>query len=236
MKLSDIFTQLAHGELIQLPLIDSGTGLIAASKHASVVSHVNMGLTALYTRFNLKENRLSFALRPPQVNYPLTSIEDIRSLGEDEFNDDILKVERVYTAGGVELSLNDASDLYGCSTPSAAVLRVPLAIVTKAPGLPDDLLTDTLEVAYRANHPIIVYAANGFNPGRIEMELPHTHLAALLLYVASRVHNPIGMSNEFHAGNSYYAKYEAACTRLENDGLDVDQGSQNTRAQRNGWV
>jgi len=50
------------------------------------------------------------------------------------------------------------------------------------------------------------------------------------------VHNPIGMTNEFHAGNTYYSKYLAACQELENQNLQTDRTGGNTRAQRNGWV
>lgn len=237
MKLSEVFDQLAYGELSQVSLVDSGTGLIKTTKYPALVGHANLGLTALYTRFNLKENRMLLPLRAGQISYPLRSDEDIRvEYGAEDFDNDILKVEKVMTDAGIELGLNDGSDPYGCMTPSALVLRVPLVVVNKGPDLPEDLMTDSLEVVYRANHPKLVYSATGFNPANIELELPPSHLDPLLLYIASRVHNPIGMSNEFHAGNSYYAKYEAACARLENSGLEVDQGSQNTRAGRNGWV
>ena len=80
MKLSDIFSQLAYGELSQVSLVDQGTGLISTTKYAPVVAHVNMGLTALYTRFHLKESRLILPLRAGQVSYPLHSDEDIETL------------------------------------------------------------------------------------------------------------------------------------------------------------
>lgn len=239
MKLSDIFSQLSYGELSQLALVDATTGLIDPAKYAPLVAHVNLGLTALYKRFPLKENRLSFALQASRVSYPLSTQGDVNFLdngsGED-FNDDILKIEQVLTSNGVVLSLNDASDPYSCFTPSSTTLRVPLAMVTTAGALPPRMMTNALQVVYRANHPIIVYSGANFAPSRIEVELPYSHLEPLLLFVASRVNNPIGMSNEFHAGNSYAAKYEAACARLENDGLEVDQGSQGNRLQQSGWV
>ena len=236
MKLSDIFAQLAYGELSQVSLVDEATGLISVAKYPALVSHVNLGLTALHTRFNLRQGTLSFKLRPTQVLYSLTSDEDLRVEGGEDFNDNLLKVEQVSTDAGFALGLNDSADVYGCSTPSAAVLRVPLAVVTQGYDLPDALKTVNLQVVYRANHGRIVVPLTGLVPAKVEVALPSTHLEALLLYVASRVHNPVGMSNEFHAGNSYYAKYEAACARLENEGMEIDQGSQNTRARRNGWV
>lgn len=238
MKLSDVFNQLAYGELSQLGIIDQETGLIALAKYPMLVAHVNLGLSALYKRFPLKEGRLTFELQPGKITYVLNTSEDVlfvESNGADEFADDILKVERVYTDKGVELGLNNLSDEYGCTTPSSTVLRVPLAISNQAVGLPSDLVTQNLEVVYRANHPTIVYSAP-FNPSRVNVELPITHLEPLLLFVASRVNNPIGMTNEFHAGNSYAAKYEKACVELEIKNLNVDQGSNSSKLVANGWV
>ncbi len=66
--------------------------------------------------------------------------------------------------------------------------------------------------------------------------MPYSHLEPLLYYVASRINNPIGMANEFHAGNSYAAKYEKSCQELEMVNLRVDQGSQNTKLRQKGFV
>ena len=237
MKLSEVFNQLAYGELSQLALVDQATGLIATSKYPVLTAHTNMGLTALYKRFALKEGRLLLPLRAKQTSYLLRSDENVRvEYGAEDFEDDILKVEKVMTHTGVELGLNDGSDPYGCTTPSATVLRVPLVVVNQGPDLPQHLITSRLEVLYRANHLKITIPATGLVPAVVSLELPDSHLEPLLLFIASRIHNPIGMTNEFHAGNSYFAKYEAACARLENDGLEIDQGSQNTRARKGGWV
>lgn len=238
MKLSEIFNQLAYGELSNLGMVDQETGLIAFTKYPMLVANINLGLTALYKRFPLKEGRLTFQLQAGKIAYPLSTSEDVTFLdsnGADEFTDDILKVERVYTSNGFELSLNNIEDEYSCTTPSSAVLRVPLAISNKSVDLPSQLVTDTLEVVYRATHPTIVYSVP-FNPARITVELPVSHLEPLLLFVASRLNNPVGMTNEFHAGNSYAAKYEKACHELELLNLKTDQGSNGGRFHINGWV
>jgi len=238
MKLSEVFSQLAYGELSQLNLVDQTTGEIATGKYTQLVSHINMGLTALYKRFPLKESRLVVTLQSGRISYPLSTEEDVRlgvEAGAEDFEDDILKVERVYVSGGKELGLNDASDRYSCFTSSATTLRVPIEIVDKTPGIPAELVTDTLLVVYRAKHPILVNKTS-FNPANIQIELPYSHLEPLLYYVASRVNNPIGMTNEFHAGNSYAAKYEKSCQELEMVNLRVDQGSQNTKLRQKGFV
>lgn len=239
MKLSEVFSQLAYGELSQLGVVnDDGDG-IAPGKYGQMVSHVNLGLSALYKRFPLKEGRVAITLVNGIASYPLFTDSDtlfIESLDSPEFLNDVLKIEKVYTAGGVELGLNDESDKYACFTPSLTVLKVPYAVVNQESGLPQDLITPTLEIVYRANHPKIVYSGASFNPARVEVELPSSHLEPLLLFVASRVNNPVGMTNEFHAGNSYYAKYEKACQDLELRNITVDQGKQNERLYANGWV
>jgi hypothetical protein len=237
MKLSEVFSQLSYGELSQLSLGSSGAGVIDASNHAQMVAHVNLGLMALYKRFPLKESRLTFALQAGRTTYPMTTVEDVVFMeGDSEFTDDILKIERVYTSRGYELGLNDLEDVYSCHTPSATILRVPAEIAAQSLSLVDHLKTDSLVVVYRAMHPIIEVKGSSFSPARVELELPYSHLEPLLLFVASRVNNPIGMTNEFHAGNSYAAKYEQACQQLEIQNLRVDQGSQGNRLQIKGWV
>lgn len=239
MKLSDVFSQLTYGELSQLNLGGAEATGISAANYLVVVSHINLGLSALYTRFILKEGRLTFKLQPGRVAYPLSSTEDVvfvDELGTEEFSDDILKIEGVFTDLGQELGLNDKSDMYSCFTSSPTLLRVAKDIVNKAQSLPEELLTDNLLVTYRANHPMIVYTGVNFVPSKVMLELPYSHLEALLYFVASRVHNPIGMTNEFHAGNSYAAKYEKACQLLELKDMQIDQGSQSSRLSANGWA
>jgi len=236
MKLSEVFSSLAFGELSQLGLASENLGSINVANHAQVVSHTNLGLGALYKRFSLKKGRVGVALQTGRTLYPLTTDEDVQFIELDgEFTDDILKIESVHTSDDVEVLLNDSSNVYSCSTPSAAVLRVPLMIANQDMSLPSDLLTESLTVGYRASHPLIVYSSS-FNPARVELELPYTHLEALLFFIASRVHNPVGMVNEFNAGNNYAAKYEMACKQLEISNLQIDEGAGNTRLARGGWV
>lgn len=248
MKLSEIFTQLAYGELSQLALGKNSDGELSEANFPALVSHVNLGLTALYKRFTLKEGRLTLALQSGMMTYPLAPAYAVNAVGstqpvrfiedtvEAPFLGDIHKVERIYTEAGWEMGLNDVDDEYACTTPSMLVLRVPAAVVAQEAALPSELKTSKLDVVYRANHPAIELRGGYIDPTKAEIELPISHLEALLYFVASRVNNPIGMSNEFHAGNSWAAKYEMECAKLETFDLRIDQGSRNTRLERNGWV
>ena len=238
MKLSEIFSQLTYGELSQLSIGGGALGHIDPANYDNVIAHVNLGLIALYKRFPLKEGQASFLLEAGRITYPMDSMGDVTFIeGETgDFADDIIKIEGVQTLAGAVLGLNDASDPYSCYTPTMTTLRVPGTIASQDASLPSHLKTPSLTVAYRAKHPLIAKSGSSFNPSRVEVELPWSHLEALLLFVASRLHNPVGMTNEFHAGNSYYAKYEKACADLEHKNVMIDQGSQNTQLERNGWV
>lgn len=240
MKLQEIFKQLTYGELAQISIGGVENGQIDERNYDQILAHINLGLTALYKRFPLKENSFKLNLEEGRSTYPLHSKYSVSNVDSTEptkfiedtgnpFLDDILKIERVYTAYGYELGLNDLGDPDAVRTPSNNVLFVP-------PTLTASLQDKTLEVVYRANHPIIKQGLDTFNPDNFEIELPYTHLEPLLLFVASRINNPIGMTNEFNAGNNYAAKYEMACQQLEQVNLRVDQGSQVSRLKQNGWV
>lgn len=246
MTLQEVFDQLGYGELSQLSIGGNDPGIIDDNNYERVVSHINLGLTSLFKRFNLKQG--SVIVRPfvGKTSYTLhskystngTAVPEAERYIEDSvtdpFTDDILKVERVLTDLGVEFPLNDRGNLYSIVTPSSLVLRLPEGFPDT---MPDDLKTETLEVHYRASHPkLSTEPSLQVRPWDIELELPNAYLEPLLYFVASRVHNPIGMSEEFHAGNSYAAKYEQACQWLETQNLEIDRGASNTRLRDNGWA
>jgi hypothetical protein len=248
MKLQEVFDQLTHGELSQLSIGGSEAGVITPANYPRIVPHVNLGLTALYKRFPLKEGRLKLELQINRTVYPITSKYAVSSRSSREviryikdsfavpFLEDIHKIEKVVASTGYEFSLNDESDEYSMFTPSATVLRVPLDVADQVMDLPDELKTRMVEVVYRANHPLIIVDDGDLEPDLVDLELPYSHLEPLLLFIASRVHTPTGMTNEANLGNTYFAKYEASCQQLETVNLRVDQGSQNSRLYRNGWV
>lgn len=222
MKLSEIFEQLTYGELSQISLGGGEVGELSENNYARLIPHINLGLLALYKRFPIKEARVNIPLQPGISSYLVTP-------------PDLLKIERVYTDAEYELPLNDEGSSWSCFTPSATVLRIPSLITAQGADLPDAYRTSSFTVVYRANHGLLT-VDTVVDPTTTEIELPYSHLEPLLYFVASRINNPIGMTNEFHAGNSYAAKYEQACQQLEQFNLRVDQGSQNSRLQRNGWV
>lgn len=250
MKLEEVFTQLSFGELSQISLGGKEPGVIDESNYGQIITHVNLGLLALYKRFPLKEGTVTVKLQAGKITYPLTmayAASNVRSkeffkyildTPANPFKEDIFKIEAVYTESGYELGLNDPGDDFSIRTPSANLLQVPWDIAAMAKELGSDLNTETLQVKYRAMHHVIPTNLGAAAP-RHELELPYSHLEPLLLFIASRVNNPIGSinaANGFNMGNNYAAKYEQSCMALEVLNLKVDQSGTNTRIERNGWV
>ena len=248
MKLIDVFNQLTTSELSQNFIGGSEEGQITEANYPKVVNHINLGLTALYKRFYLKEGRVPLTMVAGRSIYPIhskyavsntKSREPVRYLQDtvtDKFTDNIFKIEAVLTDAEKELALNDVLDPLSITTTSPTTLRIPTALVAQGPDLPDHYKTSQLTIVYRANHPLIDATAPVFFPEQIELELPESHLEALLLFVASRANTPGGLVNEFNAGNNYASKYEMECLRLEQFNLQIDHNTSNHRLIRNGWV
>ena len=248
MKLTDVFEQLTTSELSKVFIGGSEAGAIEEANYPKVVNHINLALTAIYKRFFLKEGRITLTPIPGRLVYPIHSkyavsntksrepVKYLQDTATERFIDDILKVESVQTDAGFEIPLNDALEPLSIATTSPTILRIPTALVMQSADLPDEFKTTNLTVVYRAKHPLIDAKAPVFFPDQIELELPESHLEALLLYVASRATTPGGLVNEFNAGNNYAAKYEMACQQLENGSFQINRNTSNNRLLRNGWV
>lgn len=256
MTLQDIFDDLAFGELSQLAIggADSGTPTdieqICEKDRPALIKHINLGLNALYRRFRLaeksvviilQENKSSyvldsrFAITNTQSNEPVKYLLDVN----DEFDDTLLKVEEVQgfvspvgavdRSGWIPLKLNATNNPHSLRTPSMKTLIVPDDFGMQTP--PEKIL-----VKYRASHPKIDVNLGTYAAMEQIIELPSTHLAALLYFVASRVMNPVGMVEEFHSGNSYYAKYDAECRQLEGENFQIDDMEENSNFHRQGFI
>lgn len=249
MKLNEIFNQLTVGEFSKLTMHeDAEEGEINEDVYPFIVPHVNLALTDLHRRFFLREGSVKVKLFPNRKLYPLvyahavsnTRINNddrfILDSSDDKFREDVMKIEKIIVDSGYEMVLNDTSKKYNFTTPSLTSIRVPPEILIGGFSLDEKLRTKNLEVIYRANHPEIKISLGYFDPNRVEVDLPDTHLMALCFFVASRVFNPVGMQQDFHAGNSYYAKYENECRRLEDSGMAVDRDNDDSRFKRMGWV
>lgn len=204
MNLEYVFKQLSAGEFSQLKIGESRG--ICEENRADVIDHIQLGLTSIYKRFNLLTKMVDIALVDGTRNYLL---KDPR----------LFKITDVKDNYGAPVRLNVISDPCSVYTRSFKDLFVPELLTTT--DYKDPVVT-SLSISYMSDHDLIDEDSGVFVPDTVNLHLPDSHLFALLLFVASRVHNPIGMTNEFHAGNSYAAKYEQECARLEGQNLEVD--------------
>lgn len=119
-------------------------------------------------------------------------------------------------------------------------MRLPVTLVNQGADLFEPFKTEDILVSYRTKALDIIKPGCGmdefFEPSEVDVELPDMYLEALIYFVASRVMNPIGMNEEFHAGNNYAAKYEEECQRLEVKDLNLTDGATNWGVQRKGFV
>lgn len=250
MVLQEIFDALSSGEISQVSIGGQEQGEINEGNFPKVIGHINLALTALYRRFDLKRGSATIAMQAGMEVYPLDSKFAVSSrtsrvpaadryildTAARPFKDDVLKVEAVRVVGGQELPLNDLSSPLSVMTPSTTELCVPLDIVDRAGYLPDQFKGEKLQVTYRAKHPQIVIPMGYFDPARVTLELPPAYLQALLYFVAARVHTPIGVQLEGQAGMNWFKFYEAECARLEQENLQIDAMGTNLRMVEKGWV
>lgn len=244
MKLRELFDHLAFSELSQLNLVDANTGLVKPEHYDKVLFAIKLGLTALHTRFPLKEEIMQLLLVNGTYSYNLHNSQALSKKVDGYILDStnspylntLIKVERVLSDSLYEYPLNDETETYSVFTPNSTTLIVNSEIVDKSSEVPEAIKTDKLSIYYRANHRDLPIGFNGYDADIVEIELPYTHVEALLYFVGSRLHNPMGLVNEFNGGNNYAMKYERACLELEKYNVNVDQLNGNARLVRNGWV
>ena len=251
MKLKDIYTQIAYGELRNVVL---GTGApkvtlgeeVPSENYNNLLPLVILGLTELHKRFPLRERTLTVELQTDQVSYALSydfaesnnrSKEAVKYIKDasDNFQDDLMQVERIYGTyleEEYEIPLNEIDNDHSIRTSSFNILQVP-DDKEKAPWLKE---TSSLKVVYRADHPVFKdYVANS-NPGNTTIYLPSTYMEALVWYIASKATNPTGANGEFHEGNNYYGKFEAACALLTRQNFNVQSFNENTKLHDRGFI
>ena len=235
MTLQDIYDQLAFGELRDLKIGGSGINSpgegITKENFIRLLPSIQRGLGVIHTRCPLKEGTVALTLVPGKVSYTIALKQDAPAT----FQEDLLKIERIYGTLNeckYEIPLDDLDDLNAIRCTSLNSLVVPDDTET-APWL---LETTVLDVKYRANHPSISVPIANASPLTTQIYLPVSHLNALLLFVASQMMNPVGMTpGAMHEGNNYAMKFEREMVVLQDLGMRLDADSRNTRLSDNGW-
>lgn len=236
MLLSEIFDSLRHGELGHMYMGGKEIDGIAAEDWPAIVSHINLGLSALHKRFPLKYDEViiqqfeeiqTYYLRKQYALTNSNSNELIKYIMDSEyqpFKENVIKIETVYSEFGEERPINDNNDNRSVFTPQFDAIIKPYNCKENA-----------MSVVYRANHDKII-VTDDFNPDAIEVHLPITLIEPLLFFVANRVLNGMGAGNNIQEANHYLSKYELACAQIETYGLMNKEAASNIRLEKSGWV
>lgn len=249
MTLQDIYDQLSYGELRDLFLAVAGPDALEdmpLESYAKVLPSVQLGLTELHKRFFIREGQFYVELQTDQSHYKLTpkyaqsntkSSEPVKYIIDtiEPFTDNLFKVERVlatYLETPTELDLNERGNAAAVHTNYFDNLVVPTDS-EKAPWLKE---TTQIDVRFRANHPKLDANIANVAPTAVQIDLPPMYLEALCLFVASRLHNPIGMTPEgAQQGSTYFQKFLASCDTLKRHNFEIDDFDENTKLYERGF-
>lgn len=224
MLLQEVFDQLCVAELNNISVVDQVTKQINPEDYRKVATAINAGLTQLHTRFLLRKGELFVDLHPGVTTYQLAGRFMIDSNGlasqtkyihpAPDFRDNLLKIQQVFDDEGRELGLNNHSNYFSVSESALDTLQVPA-------NLYDDHKVRRLRVVYRQNHKMIPACCEDLEPDCYGLTLPRSHLWALCLFVAARMHIPIGLQDATYSGNSFMSLFGAECDRLDITGIQV---------------
>jgi hypothetical protein len=139
---------------------------------------------------------------------------------DDPFQDDVLKIEEIYDEEGTKLALNDISDEDSVYTPAYNLIQIPY---------PND--DNSFSVQYRASHPKIPVTL-ATDPATVEVELPNSLHAALLMFVGYRAN----LRTNPERSADYWQQFEKSCLHVERLGLEVQGEPGDWRFDQHGWV
>lgn len=236
MLLSDFFTALQSSELGSLVVGNRNGGGIEVQDYPALVSHINLGLTALHTRLLLREEEVfiqqydHIQLYHLQTKYAVSntaSTEPTKYIIDSvfqPFSGNVLKIEQVFSEIGVEYPLNDQNNRLSVHTPLYNAVQIPFAAAPNA-----------VSVIFRAGHPKITVGV-GFDPTQVLLDIPDPVVEALLLYVGARAFTANGSENSKNDINLLLSRYEVACQRLEMFDFLNSTSNTNLRMRYKGWV
>ena len=261
MQLSELFQQLSEGELSQLHMGGRDEVGIRACDYDKIIPHINLGLTELYKRFNLKTSEVvvqqydhiqlyQLSTKFAQTNKPADHYdgEHEPDKGKDVLNplvvDEYYIMDSIYQpfTGNVlriEKVHNELGEelymnqdrAYFYGSDKYWAINTPSFDTIQVP-YPEK--ENQMIITYRADHdPIVITETSNLND--IYVPISPSYLEPLLLYIAARVYTNM-TTNEGNEGNNYTAKFEASIKQIEQLNLKTNVDTQNIKLDENGWV
>mgnify|MGYP000368513602 CR=1 FL=1 len=237
MKLREVFEMLQYGELANVSIsgnIDEEVG-IRTEDYPLLISHINLALTDLHTKFNLKEKEVIIQQYEDLPYYELDSkyavsntesMEEIKYIVDSTYSpfiDDVLRINAAFDECGHELPINDENQCNSIFLNSYKRIQVPYPN-------PDNALW----ITYRANHEKLSMSNPDLNA---DVNVPAYCVEALLSYVASRVHSQRTAQDAQGLSVNLMAKYQMICEQIEEKNvLHNSPSNTNFKLGERGWV
>lgn len=232
MIVDELLTKLAYGELSNLAM--SKGGFIIEEKHPVIINHANEGLLRLYSQFILKESELlleevehitAYHLKKEytesQGNPDVERYLYIKDMGNDPFQEDVIKVLSLYSEDGKWIPLNDPEHKMSYYTPQAQVIQSPAPITGRS-----------ISVIYQASHPPLTV-----DDLSQEIELPLVLNKALTAYIAANVFGDMNGQENMAKAQEQNNVFVGICNAaIERDLVNSSYSSSNVKFNRKGWV
>jgi hypothetical protein len=236
MKLQELFSSLALGELSNLAMAENGNGSLTTASRPRIVACANEALIRLYSRFVLRERELILEMQENITLYWLKTQHALsyvpQSVNEGTFpkyiidsqaepyQGDLLKILSVVDDLGSKVPLNDSSHPESVFTPQYNLVQIPVPIPERR-----------LSVIYQAKH--IPLTGNLTQ----EIELPYVLFGALSAYIAYKVFSYMNTADGSAKSLEYAALYEKICAEaVDRDLVNTSMSTTNTRFNQAGWV
>jgi hypothetical protein len=233
MNITQFLARLSYGPLSNLAMSNDGDGTINVAKHPSIVSYLNDGLLKLYAKLNLREAELVIEQMETVTSYRLKSLHALTTAvanplldhyiidsASRPFTDDLIKVIRVVSDGGLDLPLNDDNHPNSVYTPSSHLLQVP-----------DPEHGKPLYVIYQAKHPVLTHTTL-----TAEIDVPDVLEPALVSWVAYNIY--VNMNGQEHAAiaAAHLAAFENTLAEVaDQDLVSTTQSHTNTKFHERGF-
>lgn len=230
MLLLDLFGYIANIEIPSLNIGNADDGTIETKYHAKVIRAINLALIEIYKTFPVKEKEIVIQLYPQITKYRLHNdyattnvvstkpIKYIIDSSFDPYQNDVLKIEKVFNEFGEEFVLNDENDQHSLYTPEFDILLHPYPQTENA-----------VFVQYRA---LPVQIETTAVAGTYDVSLPISLLNITLLFIGYKL---LGTANKKEAAEKY-GEYLIAIQQAETQGLFRVNETANEKIEVTGWV
>ena len=218
MLISDVIKQAQSGELSNLSVKDD---------IASIIQFINLGLIALYKRFNLSTGEVVIELG--KVTGATDSYVRISDT-EYQLPEGAGTVLEAYEEDGTMIPINVEDDPYSILTPSWNTVQIPVA--TKGAFVSIMFAKDPIPIKYTPGADIDDVDAFS-NP---VLQLPTTLLEALLHYIGYRGHGAIDGNVEAE-NNTHLMRFNAECDNVKKIGaVTADDMTSSGNLNKKGFV